>query len=158
MAGLGRHPVAAVAAFVVVGSVAVFAAFLLLVRSSESDSNPTRDAALTMAHRLLTGQESVATDRDGSGEYVFRVVYQSTDANVGTSQFATHIGVAVCLRDGRATEAARFSYLHFAPSCHDGRLDLRPVETSVAEDRARWSGEFLKGADQRDEPTPRRIG
>jgi hypothetical protein len=158
MAGIGRHPVAAVAAFIAVALVVVFAAFLVLVRSSESDPDPRRDAALTMAHRLLSGQESVATDRESAGQFVFRVVYQSTDVNVGTSQFATHIGVAVCLRDGRATEAARFSYLHFAPSCDDGRLDLRPVETSVAKDREHWKGEFLRGADQRDEPSPRRIG
>ena len=158
MAGIGRHPVAAVAAFIAVGFVVVLAAFLVLVRSSESDPDPQRDAALSMAHRLLSGPESVATERESASQYVFRVVYQSTDANVGTSQFATHIGVAVCLRDGRATEAARFSYLHFAPSCRDGRLDLRPIQASTAEDRQRWEGEFLQGADQRDEPTPRRIG
>jgi hypothetical protein len=116
MAGLGRHPVAAVAALVAVAFVVVFAAFLLLVRSSASDPNPARDAALTMAHPLLTGQESAATDREGSGEYVLRVAYQSTDANVATSHFATHVGVAVCLRDRRATQAARISFLHFEPT------------------------------------------
>jgi hypothetical protein len=158
MARLGRHPVAAVLAFVVVAFVVVFGAFLLVVRASDSGPDPQRDAALAMAHRLLNGRESLATDREGTGQYVFRIAYQSTDANVGSTQFATHIGVAVCLRDGRATAAARFSYLHFAPACRDGRLDLRPVATTVAEDRRRWRGEFVEGADQADEPAPRRIG
>jgi hypothetical protein len=155
---MARHPFAAVAAFLVVGAVVVFGAFLLLAGSTESDPDPRRQAALTMADRLVSAQESVATDTSDAGSYIFRVVFQSTDANVGTSQFATHIGVAVCLRDGRATQAARFSYLHFEPSCHDGRLELRPAETSAAEDRKRWDGEFVEGADARDEPTPRRIG
>ena len=35
---------------------------------------------------------------------------------------ATHIGVAVCLRGDRATDAVRFSYLHFKPACRDGRV------------------------------------
>jgi hypothetical protein len=157
MAQIGRHPVAAMVGFIVGGFVIVSGAFLLLVRSSDSGPDPQRAAALAMAHRLLSGQESLATDREGSGQYVFRVAYQSIDANAGSSEFATHIGVAVCLRDGRATAAARFSYLHFAPSCGDGRLDLRRVETSVAADRRRWGGDFVKGADQADEPTPRRI-
>jgi hypothetical protein len=44
------------------------------------------------------------------------------------------------------------------PSCTDGRLDLRPAETSIAADRARWHGEFVQGVDQQDEPAPRVIG
>ena len=54
-----------------------------------------------MAHRLLTGRESIDTDVKGSGENVFRVVYQSSDANVGSSLFATHhaAGVLAALRE-----------------------------------------------------------
>jgi hypothetical protein len=155
---MARHPFAAVAAFLVVGAVVVFGAFLLLAGSTESDPDPRRQAALTMADRLVSAQESVATDTSDAGSYIFRVVFQSTDANVGTSQFATHIGVAVCLRDGRATQAARFSYLHFRPTCRDGQLRLSPAETSVAQDRAAFGGDFAQGADQRDEPIPKRIG
>jgi hypothetical protein len=112
MAQIGRHPVAAVLGFFVVGLVVVFGAFLLLVRSSDSGPDPKRDAALAMAHRLLTGRESLATDREGAGQYVFRVAYQASDASVGSTEFATHIGVAVCLGDSRAISAACFSYLH----------------------------------------------
>jgi hypothetical protein len=35
---------------------------------------------------------------------------------------------------------------------------VTPSETSVAADREAYGGEFAKGADQQDEPTPRRIG
>ena len=72
--------------------------------------------------------------------------------------FATHIGVAVCLRGDRATDAVRFSYLHFKAACHDGQVALTPAETSIAADRKAFGGEFVRGADQQDEPTPRRIG
>jgi hypothetical protein len=158
MAAIRRHPAGAGLAFLAVGCVLIFGLFLLVLRSVESDPSPGLLAAEGMAHRLLTGRESIDTDVKGSGEYVFRVVYQSSDANVGSSLFATHIGVAVCLRGDRATEAARFSYLHFKPVCRDGQLQLSPAETSVAQDRAAFGGEFLQGADQRDEPTPQRIG
>jgi hypothetical protein len=158
MAAIRRSPAMAGIAFVLVGCLLVFGVFLMLVRSIGSDASPALLSAQGMAHRLLTGRESIDTDVKGSGEYVFRVVYQSSDANVGSSLFATHIGVAVCLRGDRATEAARFSYLHFKPACRDGQLQLSPAETSVAQDRAAFGGEFLQGADQRDEPTPQRIG
>jgi hypothetical protein len=107
---------------------------------------------------VLTGRESIDTDVKRSGEYVFGVVYQSSDGNVGGSLVATHIGVAVCLRGDRATEAARFSYLDFKPGCRNGQLELRPAETSIAQDRAAFGGEFLRDAGQRDEPIPKRIG
>jgi hypothetical protein len=158
MAAIRSHPAAAGLAFLAVGCVLVFGLFLVVLRSVGSDPSPDLLAAEGMAHKLLTGRESIDTDVKGNGEYVFRVVYQSSDGNVGSSLFATHIGVAVCLRGDRATEAARFSYLHFKPACRDGRLQLTPAETSVAQDRAAFGGEFLQGADQRDEPTPRRIG
>jgi hypothetical protein len=88
-----------------------------------------------------------------------RVVYQASgDANVASTSLATHIGVAVCLRGDRAVDAVRFSYLHFKPACNGGRVALTPAETSVAADREAHGGEFVKGADQQDEPTPRRIG
>ena len=74
------------------------------------------------------------------------------------TSLATHIGVAVCLRGDRAVDAVRFSYLHFKPSCSDGRVRLTPAETSIAADREAYGGQFLKGADQADEPTPRRVG
>jgi len=134
-------------------------AWLLLVRGLTSDDKPDRDAALVMGHRLVSGRESLGTDVESPDRYVFRVVHQaSADGGVAGTELATHIGVAVCLRDGRAVQAARFSYLHFSPSCTDGRLDLRPAETSIAADRARWHGEFVQGADQQDEPAPRVIG
>jgi hypothetical protein len=37
-------------------------------------------------------------------------------------------------------------------------LRLSPAETSVAQDRAAFDGDFAQGADQRDEPIPTRIG
>jgi hypothetical protein len=66
--------------------------------------------------------------------------------------------LAVCLRGDRAVDAVRFSYLHFKPACRGGQVALRPAETSIAADRKAYGGEFVKGADQQDEPTPRRIG
>jgi hypothetical protein len=158
MAGLGRHPAAVIATFVVVAFAAVFAAFLLLVRGVSSDPDPALEAAQGMAHRLLNGRESIDVDAQGAGRYVFRVVYQASDGNVGATLLATHVGVAVCARGGHPTQAARFSYLHFDPTCEDGRIDLRPRETSTAADRARYGGDFVRGADQQDEPSPRLIG
>jgi hypothetical protein len=67
----------------------------------------------------------------------------------------THIGVVVCLRGDRATDAVRFSYLHFKAACDDGQVALTPAETSIAADRKAYGGEFVRGADQQDEPTPR---
>jgi hypothetical protein len=157
MAAIRRHPAAAGLVLLAVGCVVVFGAFLLVLRTVGSDPSPSLLAAEGMAHRLLTGRESIDTDVKRSDEYVFRVVYQSSDGNVGSSLVATHIGVAVCLRGDRATEAARFSYLHFKPGCRNGRLELRPAETSVVQDRAAFGGEFLRDADQRDEPIPKRI-
>jgi hypothetical protein len=158
MAAIGRHPAAAGLAFLAVVCVVILGAFLLVLRTVGSDPSPSLLSAQGMAHRLLTGRESIDTDVQRSGEYVFRVVYQSSDGNVGGSLLATHIGVAVCLRGDGATAAARFSYLHFKPACRGGQLQLSPAETSIAQDRAAFGGEFLQGADQRDEPTPKRIG
>jgi hypothetical protein len=88
---------------------------VLLIRGVSSDPDPALEAGQGMAHRLLTGRESIDTDVQRPGEYVFRVVYQTSDGNVGATLAATHIGVAVCMRGDRATQAARFSYLHFEP-------------------------------------------
>jgi hypothetical protein len=159
LAGIGRHPIAAAFAFLALVFAIPLVAWLLLVRGLSSDDKPERDAALVMARRLVSGRESLGSDVESPDRYVFRVVYQaSADGGVAGTELATHIGIAVCLRDGRATEAARFSYLHFAASCAGGRLELRPSESSIAADRARWRGEFAKGADEMDEPTPRVIG
>jgi hypothetical protein len=158
MAAIRRNPAMAGIAFVIVGCLLVFGVFLTLVRSIGSDASPALLSAQGMAHRLLTGRESIDTDVETDREYVFRVVYQASDGNVGSTLRATHIGVAVCLRGDRAVDAARFSYLHFKPACRDGRLQLTPAETSTAQDREAFRGEFVQGADQQDEPTPRRIG
>ena len=158
MAAIRRHPAAAGLTFLAVGCVVIFGGFLLLLRTIGSDPSPSLLSAQGTAHRLLSGRESIDTDVQRDGEYVFRVVYQTSDGNVGGSLSATHIGVAVCLRGDRATDAARFSYLHFKPACSHGRLLLTPAETSIAQDRADFGGEFQKGADQRDEPIPKRIG
>ena len=158
MAAIRRHAAAAGVAFLVAGCLVVVGLFLAVVRSIGSDPSPGLLSAQGMAHRLLTGRESIDTDVQNSREYVFRVVYQASDGNVGATEFATHIGVAVCLRGDRATDAVRFSYLHFKPACRDGQVQLTPAETSIAQDRKAVGGEFLKGADQADEPTPRRVG
>ena len=159
MAAIRRHPAAAGLAFLAVGCVVVLGGFLLLLRSIGSDPSPGLLSAQGMAHRLLTGRESIDTDVQRDGEYVFRVVYQTSDGNVGGTLLATHIGVAVCLRGDRATDAARFSYLHFKPACSDGRLQLTPGGDLHRRRTARPSAaSSLKDADQRDEPIPRRIG
>src|SRR4051812_14639237 len=136
----------------------VFAAFLTLLRSIGSDPSPGLLSAQGMAHRLLVGRESLHTDVQRGGEYRFRVVYQASDGNVAGTELATHIGVEVCLRGDRATDAVRFAYLHFRAACNGAQVALTPAETSVVADRKAYGGEFVKGADQPDEPTPRRIG
>jgi hypothetical protein len=124
LAGLRRHPGAAFATVVAVAFLAIAIAFWLVLRSLRSDPDPPLESAQAMAHRLLRGTESIDTDSRDAGRIVFRVVHQTSDGNVGTSMVATHTGVAVCLRGGRATDAARFSYLQFSPTCQDGRVDL----------------------------------
>ena len=136
MATIRHHPAAAGLALLAVGCVVVFGGFLLLLRSSARTPPPGSSSAQGMAHRLLSGRRASTPTFSASGEYVFRVVYQTSDGNVGATLAATHIGVAVCLRGDAATEAARFSYLHFNPACHDGRLLLTPAEATVAQDRA----------------------
>ena len=159
MAAIRRNPVAAGVVILLVGCVVVFGVFLTLLRSIGSDPSPGLLSAQGMAHRLLVGRESIATDVQRDDEYVFRVVYQASgDGNVASTSLATHIGVAVCLRGDRAVDAVRFSYLHFKPARDGGRVALTPAETSIAADREAYGGEFVKGADQQDEPTPRRIG
>jgi hypothetical protein len=158
MAAIRRNPLAAGVVILLVGCLVVFGVFLTLLRSLGSDPSPGLLSAEGMAHRLLVGRESIHTDVRSSGEYRFRVVYQASDGNVGSRELATHIGVAVCLRGDRATDAVRFSFLHFKAACSDGRVQLTPAETSIAADRKAYDGEFANGADQHDEPAPRRIG
>jgi hypothetical protein len=158
MAALRRNPLAAGVVILLVGCLVVFGAFLTLLRSIGSDPSPGLLSAQGMAHRLLVGRESIHTDVESSDAYRFRVVYQASDGNVGATELATHIGVAVCLRGDRATDAVRFSYLHFRATCNGGQVALTPAETSIAADRKAYGGEFVRGADQQDEPAPRRIG
>ena len=158
MAAIRRNPLAAGIVILLVGCVVVFGIFLTLLRSIGPDPSPGLLSAQGMAHRLLVGRESIHTEVEGSDAYRFRVVYQASDGNVGSTELATHIGVAVCLRGDRATDAVRFSYLHFRAACNGGQVALTPAETSVAADRKAYGGEFATGADQQDEPTPRRIG
>jgi hypothetical protein len=158
MAAIRRNPLAAGVVILLVGCLVVFGAFLTLLRSMSSDPSPGLLSAEGMAHRLLVGRESLHTDVQSGDEYRFRVVYQASDGNVAGTELATHIGVEVCLRGDRATDAVRFSYLHFRAACNGGRVALTPAETSIAADREAYGGEFVRGADQQDEPTPRRIG
>jgi hypothetical protein len=158
MAAIRRNPLAAGVVILLVGCLVVFGVFLTLLRSMSSDPSPGLLSAEGMAHRLLVGRESLHTDVQSGGEYRFRVVYQASDGNVAGTELATHIGVEVCLRGDRATDAVRFSYLHFRAACNGGQVALTPAETSIAADRKAYGGEFVKGADQQDEPTPRRIG
>jgi hypothetical protein len=158
MAAMRRNPAAAGVVIVVVGLLVVFGIFLALLRSVSKDASPGLLSAQGMAHKLLTGRESISTDVQTDGEYVFRVVFQGSDGNVGSTEYATHIGVAVCMRGDQAVDAVRFSYLHFKPSCSGGRVRVTPAETSIAADREAFGGDFVDGADRQDEPTPRRIG
>jgi hypothetical protein len=137
---------------------AIPVAFFLVVRSKGSDPDPALASAQEMAHRLLRGQESIDTESKGDGRYAFRVVFQSTDANAGSSIFPTHIGVVVCMRGHRAVDAVRFSYLHYRPVCQGGRATVVAQETSRAADRARAGGDFTGDADRYDERTPQRLG
>lgn len=142
------------AGLLVIVFLAIPVAFWLIVRSKDSDPDPRLESAQGMAHRLLRGQESIDTESHDGGSYVFRVVFQSTDANAGSSLFPTHIGVGVCMDGDRAVDAVRFSYLHYRPVCRDGRADVRALETSTAADRAQSGGDFTKDADRYDEQMP----
>ena len=159
MAAIRRNPLAAGRRHPAVGCVVVFGVFLTLLRSIGSDPSPGLLSAQGMAHRLLIGRESIDTDVQRDGEYVFRVVYQASDGNVGSSLLATHIGVAVCLRGDRADRrgALLLPALQAGVQRRAGAADARPRPRSP-QDRTAFGGEFVKGADQRDEPTPRRIG
>jgi hypothetical protein len=147
-----------IATVVVVVFLAIPVAFWFVLRSTTSDPDPALESAQGMAHRLLHGRESIDTDTHGGGRYVFRVVSQSSDGNVGSTLSATHIGVAVCMRGDRAVDAVRFSYLHFRPVCQGGRVGVVPQETSRAADRARAHGGFTRDDDLYDEQAPTPLG
>ncbi|HEY7622471.1 MAG TPA: hypothetical protein VH834_22055 [Solirubrobacteraceae bacterium] len=151
------YAVAVRAGLLVIVFLAIPVAFFLVLRSKDSDSDPALESAQAMAHRMLRGQESISTESKDGGRYVFRVVFQSTDAAAG-SLFPTHIGVAVCMRGDRAVDAVRFSFLHYRPVCQDGHATVVAQETSRAADRARAGGDFTRDADRYDEPTPQRLG
>jgi hypothetical protein len=89
MATIRRHPAVAGLAFLAIAGVVVLGAFLLLLRALGSDPSPGLLAAQGTAHRLLTGRESIDTDVQRGGEYVFRVVYQTSDGDVGATLAAT---------------------------------------------------------------------
>ena len=95
MAAIRRNPIAAGVVILLVGCAVVFGVFLTLLRSIGSDPSPVLQSAQGMAHRLLVGRESIATDVQRDDEYVFRVAFQGSDGGVTGTSLATHIGVAV---------------------------------------------------------------
>ena len=102
MATIRRHPAAAGLAFLPSAASSSSAPSCCCCARSARTPPPGCVAAQGMAHRLLTGRESIDTDVQRDGEYVFRVVYQTSDGDVGATLAATHIGVAVCLRGDTA--------------------------------------------------------
>ena len=122
MAAIRRNPVAAGVVILLVGCVVVFGVFLALLRSIGSDPSPGLLSAQGMAHRLLVGRESIATDVAARRRVRLPRRLPGQRRQRRRHLAATHIGVAVCLRGDRAVDAVRFSYLHFKPACRGGRL------------------------------------
>ena len=102
-------------AFLAVGCVVIFGGFLLLLRTIGSDPSPGLLSAQGTAHRLLTGRESIDTDVQRDGEYVFRVVYQTSDGNVGARwRPPTSAWRCACAATARPTRRA-------SPTCTSSR-------------------------------------
>src|SRR4029450_12566042 len=75
MAAMRRNPAAAGVVLVIVGLLVLFGLFLALLRAMSKAASPGLLSAQGMAHKLLTGRESISTDVQTDGEYVFRVVF-----------------------------------------------------------------------------------
>lgn len=112
----------------------VVVAFAGCARSS------SEQAALDLAERSLGGGLSsvdLEYRHEVDGGYVWRVAPRPLGSS-GDVPRPTHLGVIACADGDAATEAVRFSFLHWEPErCGDGRAVLRRVSLSPEEDARR---------------------
>jgi hypothetical protein len=112
-----------------------------LLWSGGNQRAPSNTAALNLAREVLPGGYSPPDlayqreQRDGDRVtgYLWRV---ATGGGGRTStRTPTHLGVLACVQGDRATEAARFSYLHHQPrGCESGTPVLEAVSRTREQD------------------------
>jgi hypothetical protein len=137
--------VAGLAVFVIAVTV-LFAAFLFVVRGSTRRPSAADSRAQGLAARLKTGAESTIDGQDIDGGLVYRVGVPAV-AGDGSGVEGTHDGIVVCLRDGRATEAVRFSFLRYTPACEHGRAAMRAGGRAAAADRKAFGNAIVGNAE-----------
>lgn len=120
----------------------------------------SEQAALDLAARALDGRLSsydLEFRREIEGGYVWRVAPRPV-GSAGDLPRATHLGVIVCAADERATEAVRFSFLHWQPErCEDGRARLLRVRITPAHDAERLGSFISPPRGIEDDPQVRRV-
>lgn len=105
----------------------------------------SEQAGLGLAVRAL-GSGVSPTDleyrREVEGGFVWRLAPRPA-GSAGDNPRPTHVGVIACVDGDRATEAVRFSYLHWQPQgCQGGRAQLRRVRRTAEQD-VRELGTFI---------------
>lgn len=108
-------------------------------------ASKSEQAALELAGRALGGDASYADleyRREVKDGFVWRFAPTPLSSAVNLSR-ATHLDVIACTAGDRATEAVRFSFLHWEPEgCEGGRARLRRVQRTPEQD-ARRLGDFI---------------
>lgn len=133
-----------IAAFVGVLALLVVGGCAVLALLPTGDISPAKQAAWTLTERVLPADRTPAdliyleTYRDRS-----RVVGYGWRIGAGEGgrtglRTPTHLGVLTCVRGERATEAVRFSHLHWQPAgCAGGKARLeRGPRTPEQDERA----------------------
>jgi len=101
----------------------------------------SEQAAHDLAVRALggnAGSVDLEYRREVEGGLVWRFAPTPLSSAGANAPRPTHLGVIACTEDDRATEAVRFSYLHWEPErCQDGRARLRRVQLTAEQDARR---------------------
>jgi hypothetical protein len=130
--------------------------FVLALRSSTSKPSATETEAQGLAARLKSGAESTIDGRDIAGGIVYRVGVPSVAGDTAGVE-GTHDGIVVCLHDGGATEAVRFSFLHYTPTCDGERAAMRARGRTAGEDRKAFGNAIVGNAEATTERGLRRV-
>lgn len=113
-----------------------------LLWSGGTERAPSETAAFVLADEVLPDGYSPADlsylreQREGDRVtgYLWRVA-TGGGGRRGSARIATHLGVLACVEGDRATEAARFSYLHHEPlGCVGDKPILRELSRTREQD------------------------
>jgi hypothetical protein len=122
--------------------------------------SPSEQAALELAARAAGGGlDTYGLDyrTEIEGGYVWRVAPRPLGSK-GDLPHPTHLGVVACIEGDTATEAVRFSFLHWEPSrCEGGHAKLRRVQVTPAQDAKRLDTSIAPPRGDEDDPELHRL-